>query len=152
MIKKLIAFTITIVLLLPFPALANQYWRPKKKVKAEPKVVEQRQDGLPSHFLTDEEYERQMVSAGKHIFAGFLLTSVGGVTALGGTTYIVVKSDDRRTGAIISASGLALTLAGMVVTIIGYRKRNRAMGHHISIAPVINPKKNEYLLTCAVRF
>ena len=107
---------------------------------------------MPPGVLSDEEYEHQMMNAGKCIFAGFLLTSLGGVTALAGTTYAIVKSDDRKTGGIISAGGLALTLSGMIVTVIGYHKRNKAQGHHISIAPVVDPDAKKYALVYSMKF
>jgi hypothetical protein len=152
MIRKLTISVLIVILFLPVQVFANQYWRPKKKAQAQPELMEQKSSGLSPAILSDEEYERQMVSAGKHIFAGFLLTSIGGVTALAGTTYAIVKSDDRKTGGIISACGLAMTLSGMIITIVGYHKRNKAQGYHISVAPVIDLDAKKYALMYSMEF
>ena len=142
--KGFIALVIALAVLVPAQALAVPSMRRGRH--------ELRPAPLPPHFMSEEEYERQMVSAGKHIFAGFVLTGVGGLTAIAGTTYAIANDDDRKTGAIISVCGLSATLAGVIVTLIGYKKRNHAQSRYMPIAPLIDPAKNRYGLMYSARF
>ena len=132
----LVALTAALAVLAPLPAHAVPSMRRRPS--------EDRRAPLPPHFLTQQEYERQMASAGKHIFAGFILTGVGGITAIAGTTYAVAAKDDRKTGAIVSACGLAATLSGIIVTLVGYSKRNKAQGRYIPVAPMMDPGSKTY--------
>lgn len=163
MMKRAVVFMIVLSLLMPSFALAAKKTRSDAGGEEGAEVMDERsEEAAPVRGdepqrrgprpLSEEEYDRRMRSANAMITTGYILSGVGGMAAVAGSVYIAAKPDKRLTGAIIGASGLALGLAGGLVTIFGYHKRSNTEGRTWSIAPAVDPSQGTYALACSVPF
>lgn len=163
MMKRALSIAIVLSLTMPSFALAAKKTRTDAGGQEGAEVMDERAEEAKSFRgddperrgpppLSDEEYERRMRSASAMITTGWVLSLTGGVAAIGGSVFLAAKSDKRVIGAIIGGSGLALGLAGGLVTMFGYHKRTDTESRAYSLAPAIDPERGTYALAYSVQF
>jgi len=130
--KKIISLFVALFLTIPQLSLAASGAGAKRK---------HLEEGYESTEKTEKsEYpsEKRERSANALIITGYTISTVGGLAAIAGSIIVTAKPEKRVLGAAIGGAGLALGLAGGLITIIGYHKRGGG-GYDYSIAPAISP-------------
>lgn len=163
MMKRALSIAVVLSLMMPAAALAGKKVHSDAGGQEGAEVMDERAEEAKTFRgdepqrrgpqpLSQEEYDRRMRSAQAMITTGWILSLTGGMAAIGGSVYLAAKPDKRVTGAIIGGSGLALGLAGGLITMFGYHKRSDTEGRAYSLAPAIDPDRGGVALAYSLQF
>ena len=78
------------------------------------------------------------------VIGGYVLLTIGGLAAIGGSTMIAAMNNDTW-GIIVSSSGAALSLGGTLMILLG-------QGSGYALGPQIDPAHQHYGLVLAKKF
>ncbi len=107
-------------------------------------TAEEPNDEPAKEGSSDDEYQHERKGEGM-ITAGYVLLAAGSAAAIAGGTLITATNKDL-TGAIISAGGAVMGLAGSMLIIFGSRSGGYA------VAPSVDPARGTYGLAMAGNF
>lgn len=141
MMKKIVAFVCIFTFLAVSQVLAYKRDVPKQQTQDETATEEPQQETKEKH----EDYSYGGGHSGMAI-AGYIFIAMGSAAAIAGST-ILTATDKNMTGAIVSASGAALGLAGTLFLVFG--SHGSSYG---AVGPAVDPAKDTYGLAFSGKF